>query len=346
MSTASCRACEECGAEIANGLLACPGCARLVHAGELRRLASEAEASEATGDLPKALASWRRATELLPPGATQAARIAERMRTLSAALDGRGPAARTGGNAGVGRGGRGRWGAAVAALGVALAKSKAIVVLLLGNAKLLLLGLTKIPTLLTMLLYARWMSGRGAAFGFGLVASIYVHEVGHVAALRRYGIEASAPMFVPGLGAFVRMKQYPTDAHEEARTGLAGPLWGLVAACVAAAYGWLAGSPVALSVASAGATLNAFNLIPFWQLDGARGLKALSRSERLGIVAVGAVTALVARQWTPAVVAAFALPRAFQDVETVRGDRGAFALFAALMVALAAVASLPVAVAW
>jgi Zn-dependent protease len=340
---ATVRVCDECGAELADGLFACPGCARLVHAAELRRLASEAEASEAKGDLTAALASWRRATELLPAGATQGARIAERMRTLSAAVDGRGPAS----PARPQRSGKGgKVGAAVAAAGVALAKSKAILVLLLGNAKLLLLGLLKIPTLLSILIYARWMSGSGAGFGIGLVACIYVHEVGHVAALRRYGIEASAPMFVPGFGAFVRLKQYPTDAHEEARTGLAGPLWGLAAACAAAAYGLLAGSAVALSVASVGARINVFNLIPVWQLDGARGMKALSRAERGGIVAIAAVTAIVAHQWMPALVGAFAVFTLFQADRDAKGDRGVFALFAVLIVALAGVASLPASVAW
>ncbi len=317
---------------------------RLVHAAELRRLASAAEASEAAGDISAALASWRRASELLPPGVTQGARVAERMQALSAALDGRGPAPRKA--PAKPTSGRGKVGAAAAAAGVALAKSKAILALLLGNGKLLLLGLTKIPTLLTMLIYARWMSGSGAGFGIGLVASIYVHEVGHVAALRRYGIEASAPMFVPGFGAFVRMKQYPTDAHEEARTGLAGPLWGLVAACVAAAYGLFTGSAVALSVASVGAKINAFNLIPVWQLDGARGMKALSRAERFAIVAVAAAAALFARQWMPALVAAFAIPRALRADATESGDRGAFGLFAVLIVALAVVGSLPASVRW
>jgi Zn-dependent protease len=122
-----------------------------------------------------------------------------------------------------------------------------------------------------------------------------------------------------------------------------------VAAGVAAVYGWLAGSAVALSVASAGATINAFNLIPFWQLDGARGLKALSRAQRLGIVAVGAATALATHQWMPAVVAAFAVPRAFETGPGgphEHGDRGAFGLFATLIVALAIVASLPASVAF
>ncbi len=36
-----------------------------------------------------------------------------------------------------------------------------------------------------------------------------------------------APMFLPGFGAVVRMQQYPVDAREDARVGLAGPIWGL-----------------------------------------------------------------------------------------------------------------------
>jgi hypothetical protein len=35
----------------------------------------------------------------------------------------------------------------------------------------------------------------------GLVLSIYIHEMGHVAMLRRLGIDSSAPMFIPGVGA-------------------------------------------------------------------------------------------------------------------------------------------------
>jgi Zn-dependent protease len=323
--------CASCSADIAPGLLACPGCARLLYATELAELARTAEAAERTGDRTGALGAWRRAVELLPADTLQRAEIDKRMRALTAAIDGRGKTgSRTAGAA-----------AGVGAVGLALVKSKALIALLFGNAKLLLLGLMKLPTLLSMLLYVQWSSGRGAGFGIGLVASIYVHEVGHVAALRRYGIEASPPMFVPGFGAFVRMKQYPTDAHEEARTGLAGPLWGLAAAIVAAAIGALADSPVALAVASIGATINMFNLVPFWQLDGARGLRALSRGERFVLAAVALVTAIAFHQWMPSIVAVLAFARAFGKEAPPTGDRRMLLLFAALVVAHGAIAMLP-----
>src|SRR6266581_3932628 len=45
-------------------------------------------------------------------------------------------------------------------------------------------------------------------------------------------------MFIPGVGAVVRLKQYPADRREDARVGLAGPIWGLGAAVVVGAM-WL-----------------------------------------------------------------------------------------------------------
>ncbi len=335
--TPSVHRCTECGAEIAEGLLACPGCARLLHREELAALARKAEESEAAGDLTAALASWRQAIALLPPTTLQHTKIEQRMAALSAAIDGRAPPP-----PGVGRTKKAGAAAGLGAIGLALLKSKTLLATLLTNGKLLLVGLLKLPTLLSMLVYARWTSGRGMGIALGVMASIYVHEVGHVAALRRYGIDASAPMFVPGLGAFVRMKQYPTDAHEEARTGLAGPLWGLVAVAIAAIVGKLATSAVAISVASLAGSLNLFNLVPVWQLDGARGLRALSRSQRLVVAATGIVVAIALHQWMPAVVGVVAGVRAFgRDVHPI-GDKRMLAMFVALVVLHAIGGSLPV----
>lgn len=332
--------CNECGAEIARGLLACPGCARLVYATELESLAAAARYAETAGDATKALGLWRRTLALLPPGTAQGDTIQQKMVALSARVDGRAPAAAQGkAHSGAKKG---AWAGGASALGLALLKSKALLLALFANGKLLLLGLLKLPTLLSMLLFLRWGTGGGLGFAVGVVASLYVHEMGHVAALRRYGIEASAPMFVPGFGAFVRLNQYPTDAHEEARTGLAGPLWGLFAASVAAIVGELAGSPTTLGVASLGATINCFNLIPVWQLDGARGLRALSQHERMAVAAVGILTGVATHQWMPGIVGLVTALRAFGGGAHPTGDRKMALLFAALIVAHGLIAMLPV----
>lgn len=331
MSDASDRSiCQGCGAELAPTFLACPACHRLVHGPELTRLAALARQAEESGDLTAALGAWRKALELLPRGTSQHATIEATMKRLGAIIDGRAPA-------GASKGGRsgGKAAGALAgtgAVGAALLKFKAILALLLANAKLLLVGLLKLPTLLSMIFYANMTSGRGIGLSLGIVGAIYVHEVGHVATLRRYGIDASAPMFVPGFGAFVRLRQYPTDAHEEARTGLAGPLWGLFASAVALALGVAIGSPTALQVASWSATINVFNLVPVWQLDGARGLKALSRGERLVVGAAAIVAAVATGEWMPGIVGAVVLGRASVGASHPQGDRGMLALFTSLVV--------------
>jgi Zn-dependent protease len=115
----------------------------------------------------------------------------------------------------------------------------------------------------------------GWKFGLALVLLIFVHELGHVLELRRQGVPASAPLFIPFLGAFVGMKQLPDDAWREAQVALAGPLLG-----TAGAVGvWIAGevldSEFLIAMAFVGFLLNLFNLLPVVPLDGGRAVAAL-----------------------------------------------------------------------
>ena len=175
---------------------------------------------------------------------------------------------------------RGRF-AKAGAGGVAAWKFKTVLLLALTKGKLLLLGLMKMSTLFSMLaMFGTYWIAYGWAFAAGLVLSIYVHEMGHVAALRKYNIAATAPMFIPFFGAFVRMKQYPANVIEDARVGLAGPIYGLCAAVFAWIMGLLTGAPIWFAIARVGAWINLLNLIPIWQLDGGRGFRALSRKQR------------------------------------------------------------------
>jgi len=266
--------CPECGVHVAPALLACPSCHRLVHAEQLKRLAAEADRATRAGDSSAELGAWRQALDLLPPDTTQHRTVSARVAALSRALDNHPTPAKTGSRWGKGAAGLG-------AIGVLLSKLKFALVFVLTKAKLLLLGLTKASTLFSMLLsmgvyWTIW----GWKFAVGFVVSIYIHEMGHVQALTRYGIKATAPMFIPGVGAFIRLKQYPTDRREDARVGLAGPIWGAGAAAAAYAVYFATHAGIWGAIAHVGAFINLFNLVPVWQLDGGRGFRALTRPQR------------------------------------------------------------------
>ncbi len=115
----------------------------------------------------------------------------------------------------------------------------------------------------------------GWKFAVGFVLLLLVHELGHVLELRRQGVPASAPLFIPFLGAVVGMKQMPKDAWREARVALAGPIVGSAAAAVAWAVGEALDSELLVALAFFGFFLNLFNLLPVVPLDGGRAVAAV-----------------------------------------------------------------------
>jgi Zn-dependent protease len=116
----------------------------------------------------------------------------------------------------------------------------------------------------------------GWAFSVGFVLLLLLHELGHVIQLRREGIEASAPMFIPFLGAVISAKSLGGNAAAEARVGLAGPILSSIATLVPLGI-WLAtGSDFWQALAYIGFFLNLFNLLPVLPLDGGRAMAALS----------------------------------------------------------------------
>ena len=115
----------------------------------------------------------------------------------------------------------------------------------------------------------------GLPFAIGFVVLIFVHELGHVFELRRQGVPASAPLFIPFLGAVIGMKQLPDDAWKEARVALAGPILGSVGAVAFWIAAEVNGSELLMALAFVGFFLNLFNLIPIVPLDGGRAVAAL-----------------------------------------------------------------------
>lgn len=160
-------------------------------------------------------------------------------------------------------------------------KFKFVFIFLLSKGKMLLFGLTKANMLFTMLLsLGVYWTAWGWKFALGVTLSIYVHEIGHVTALKKFGVPAGAPAFIPGLGAFVRMKQIPISQLENARIGLAGPIWGFMAAMACYAAFQLTGWQSLAAIAKVGAWINLFNLLPIPPLDGGRGFNALGAKQK------------------------------------------------------------------
>jgi Zn-dependent protease len=166
-----------------------------------------------------------------------------------------------------------RIGGTLAAVGLFIAK--------LGTkAKLLLVALPKLKLFTTsasmLVSIAAYQLIFGWLFSVGFVLLLLLHELGHVFQLRREGVKASAPMFIPFLGAVISAKSMGSDAGAEARVGLAGPILGSIATLVPLAI-WLAtGSHFWQALAFIGFFLNLFNLLPILPLDGGRAMAALS----------------------------------------------------------------------
>jgi Zn-dependent protease len=343
-------ACPGCGTEVAPGLLSCPRCHRLVHADRLKHLASTAESAGRDGDLATALAAWREAHALLPHGSRQHAAIAGRIAELGRRIDrGEGstptrfpaPSSTASTTNWTGRAGV----AGLSTLGLVLLKFKFVAVLAVTKAKFLLLGLTKASTFLSMLLsFGVYWTAVGWPFALGLVVSIYVHEMGHVFALNRYGVKAQAPMFIPGVGAVIRLRQALTDPRQDAIVGLAGPLWGLGAALAALGVGLATGATYWLAVAKLGGWINLFNMLPIWQLDGGRAFRALGRSGRWFALLAIAVSWSLTSESMLLLLLIGGIYRTLGDRPPPHSDRVVLARYVALIAMLSALTQLPVTV--
>lgn len=166
-----------------------------------------------------------------------------------------------------------KWWGAIAGIGFLIfsygAKLK-ILLLMLTKIKFAATGLSMIVSIgAYALLFPLW-------FAVGLVLLLLIHETGHVLQLRREGIKATAPMFIPFMGAVVGMKEMPKDVAAEARVGLAGPIIGTLGAVGVWGLYILTDNLLFLGLAYVGFFINLFNLLPMLPLDGGRATGALS----------------------------------------------------------------------
>jgi membrane-associated protease RseP (regulator of RpoE activity) len=175
-------------------------------------------------------------------------------------------------------------------------------------------GATVISLLITLVLFA---GINGWLFATGFLLCILAHEMGHFLAARWLGIPVSAPLFVPGLGAFVRLGRAVTSAWTNALIGIAGPIAGALAAAFCLAMHLATGMPLLRTLAFSGALLNFVNLAPLIPLDGGWISSAVApRVWLIGIVV--AVALLLTGQVRDAWVILFTVGMALISVPPIR----------------------------
>ena len=336
--------CRECSSGFPASLLACPRCGWLLHGDQLQELAATAATAEKEQRYGAALLAWRKALPLLPAQSKQYRRVADKCAYLSGITD-EAPSELivTEGPVGSGEQGSGaakKLAGGLGAIALLVWKFKWLGAFLLTKAKFLFAGLKSGGTFFSMAAaFGVYWTVWGWPFALGIVLAVYVHEMGHVAALHRYGIAASAPMFIPGLGAFIRLKEHLTSPREDARVGLAGPEWGLGATVVCFAVYWSTGATIWGAIGKFSAWINLFNLLPVWQLDGSRGLSALSQFQRRLLAGVVGATWFFTAEGMLLLIGLVTLLRAFGKEEPTP-QWSIFWRFSFLVVALSVLSTL------
>lgn len=164
-------------------------------------------------------------------------------------------------------------------------------------ALLILLKFKGVATLLSLLVsFGGYAVFWGPWFAGALVVMILIHEMGHVLEIRRQGMQATAPIFIPFFGAAIFQRSHPTDALKQAQIGIAGPIAGTIGATAAFFLFLSTHWEVFLLAAYLGFLINLFNLIPAGFLDGGWILAPVSKWFQVGgyaLIAAAVIFSLV-----------------------------------------------------
>lgn len=269
--------CANCGTSLDPGALICGVCRRFTHAEQMEQLANRARQLTAMGQLTVAREHWRAILNLLPPEAAPRKSVLREIEKLDLRIS---PPPK-----------RADWKKRLGPLGVliaALAKFKTALLLLLTKGKFLISILAFVG--LYWSLFGWW-------FAVGLSASVLLHEMGHYIAVKRFGFKAELPMFLPGLGAYVKWSGANVDPGVRAQISLAGPFFGFLSGLLA--YGVYSSTHqmVWLAVAQFAGWLNLINLIPVGIFDGGAAMSAVGKQQRLMILVVCLAMAFILHEW-------------------------------------------------
>jgi Zn-dependent protease len=117
----------------------------------------------------------------------------------------------------------------------------------------------------------------GWPYAFAIVLLLFIHEMGHWIWMKCLGLNPKAPVFIPGIGAYVAMTKLPPDQTTHAWVAIAGPLVGGIGCAVLYTLGLHSGNHWLTAAGSTGFMLNLLQLVPAKPLDGGFIIQAVSR---------------------------------------------------------------------
>jgi Zn-dependent protease len=306
--------CPRCAREIPYGALECPQCRTLVHGDQMEQLAAHARSLEAHGDIQEARERWLACLPLLPSQSVQADWIRNHVRELDAGSSAQPASAHPNANT------TPQWAKRLGPLGP------------------IALALLKFKSLLSFVaFFGVYWSLWGPKFGIGFAVIILIHEMGHYIDIKRRGLPVDMPMFLPGLGAYVKWRTLGVSLETRSAVSLAGPLAGCFAAAICAGLWFKTGYGLWAALARSGAWLNALNLIPLWIFDGSSAANALSKLERAVVLVVSAALGYALGEWVFGVVALGMGVRLFMRDTPEEPSNFITAYFIAVLTALAVV---------
>jgi len=231
----------------------------------MERQAALARTTEARGDIDLARQQWLAVLPLLPPDSKQAQWIRghaqDLAKTAYEAHRPKDPSAQS------------KWAKRLGPLGT--------LAILLAKFKTFFFALFKFKFLFSFAAFIGfYWSMFGFKFGIGFAMLIFIHEMGHFIEVKRRGLPAEMPVFLPGLGAYVKWQGMGVTLETRAAISLAGPLAGFLSSAICGLIYFKTGDTIWVALAKTGAWLNALNLIPIWVLDGAGAALPLNRVEK------------------------------------------------------------------
>jgi Zn-dependent protease len=275
--------CPNCSRWQPPGTLVCPECETILYAAHLRDIALAATAEENSGNWIPAKGIWSQALKWLPPETKQYAAVQQRI----GLIDNRLRAAEES---------KAKWTRRLGPL--------APVVFFLAKLKTLFFFLLKFKFILSFVgFFGIYWIIFGWKFGLGFTVAILIHEMGHYVAAKMRGLKVDLPVFLPGLGAYVRWYSQGITLDTLSGIALAGPLFGLLTAVAYGATARLLHEPpikggLFSALAHVSAWLNLLNLVPVLGLDGAQATYALNRMQRGMVLATAVIFFGLLGEWT------------------------------------------------